>query len=174
MPLYKGSAPHRQTQTCMHTHIHTHTHTHTHTNTNTHTHTCICACKHAHSTHTHACICMHTHIHAHTCICMHKDIHVGMHTHTQAHALEHTSACVRAHMYRFNTCSMYCWFQVLRYCKGGEPLWVSSEHQAKLEDIPDCSCGAPRQFEFQVCKDCTSKAAVPSFPSPPPPHHHMQ
>ncbi|XP_076440718.1 programmed cell death protein 2-like [Babylonia areolata] len=40
--------------------------------------------------------------------------------------------------------------QVLRYCKGGEPLWVSIKHQAKEADIPDCSCGAPRQFEFQV------------------------
>ncbi|KAL8561730.1 hypothetical protein ACOMHN_026013 [Nucella lapillus] len=40
--------------------------------------------------------------------------------------------------------------QVLRYCKGGEPLWVSVNHQAKEADIPPCSCGAPRQFEFQV------------------------
>ncbi|XP_045158815.2 programmed cell death protein 2-like [Mercenaria mercenaria] len=38
--------------------------------------------------------------------------------------------------------------QVLRYDKGGEPLWIASD--PKPEVIPDCKCGAKRQFEFQV------------------------
>lgn len=42
------------------------------------------------------------------------------------------------------------WAQVLRYCKGGQPLWVSAENKARAEDIPNCSCGAHREFEFQV------------------------
>ncbi|XP_052007374.1 programmed cell death protein 2-like [Xyrauchen texanus] len=40
--------------------------------------------------------------------------------------------------------------QVLRYCKGGIPLWVSSEHVPHEEDIPKCPCGAKRVFEFQI------------------------
>ncbi|XP_050732463.1 programmed cell death protein 2-like isoform X2 [Eriocheir sinensis] len=39
--------------------------------------------------------------------------------------------------------------QVLRYDRGNEPLWVSSNN--KVTQVPDCpGCGAPRQFEFQV------------------------
>ncbi|XP_033107357.1 programmed cell death protein 2-like [Anneissia japonica] len=40
--------------------------------------------------------------------------------------------------------------QVLRYQRGGQPLWVSSEGQPKESDIPKCHCGANRQFEFQI------------------------
>jgi len=40
--------------------------------------------------------------------------------------------------------------QVLRYHYGGSPLWVSTEHQANPEDIPYCSCGAKRLYEFQI------------------------
>ena len=40
--------------------------------------------------------------------------------------------------------------QVLRYDKGGKPLWVSSECVPAAKDIPKCSCGEDRQFEFQV------------------------
>uniref|UniRef100_A0A2L2Y6Z8 Programmed cell death protein 2 n=1 Tax=Parasteatoda tepidariorum TaxID=114398 RepID=A0A2L2Y6Z8_PARTP len=40
--------------------------------------------------------------------------------------------------------------QVLRYQKGGVPLWVSSENVPSENDIPNCSCGAKRHFEFQV------------------------
>ncbi|KAK3766943.1 hypothetical protein RRG08_040462 [Elysia crispata] len=40
--------------------------------------------------------------------------------------------------------------QVLRYCRGGEPLWISAYHKASAEEIPNCSCGAGRVFEFQV------------------------
>lgn len=39
--------------------------------------------------------------------------------------------------------------QVIRYDRGGEPLWVSSENKPK--DIPPCpACSKPREFEFQV------------------------
>lgn len=40
--------------------------------------------------------------------------------------------------------------QVIRYDLGKEPLWVSSENIPTEEQIPRCSCGAKRQFEFQV------------------------
>ncbi|KAJ8248356.1 hypothetical protein GJAV_G00241130 [Gymnothorax javanicus] len=40
--------------------------------------------------------------------------------------------------------------QVLRYSRRGSPLWVSSKHVPKEEEIPNCSCGAKRIFEFQV------------------------
>ncbi|NWY01077.1 PDCD2 protein, partial [Nothoprocta ornata] len=41
--------------------------------------------------------------------------------------------------------------QIIRYCRGGEgPLWVSSENIPEEKDIPNCSCGAKRIFEFQI------------------------
>ncbi|GFO10820.1 programmed cell death protein 2 [Plakobranchus ocellatus] len=40
--------------------------------------------------------------------------------------------------------------QVLRYCRGGEPLWVSAHQKPSAEDIPRCCCGKERVFEFQV------------------------
>ncbi|KAF2899911.1 hypothetical protein ILUMI_06275 [Ignelater luminosus] len=39
--------------------------------------------------------------------------------------------------------------QVLRYERGGNPLWIAKEPKPIL--IPDCEyCGGPRQFEFQI------------------------
>ncbi|OQR76323.1 programmed cell death protein 2-like [Tropilaelaps mercedesae] len=39
--------------------------------------------------------------------------------------------------------------QILRYCKGGEPLWVSNQDLPKR--VPHCElCKGPRVFEFQV------------------------
>lgn len=39
--------------------------------------------------------------------------------------------------------------QILRYKRGGEPLWIAKE--PKPSGIPDCEyCGSPRQFEFQI------------------------
>ncbi|XP_045478850.1 programmed cell death protein 2-like [Harmonia axyridis] len=39
--------------------------------------------------------------------------------------------------------------QILRYERGGEPLYISNEEVPK--DIPNCEhCGGPRQFEFQI------------------------
>jgi Programmed cell death protein 2, C-terminal putative domain. len=41
--------------------------------------------------------------------------------------------------------------QVLRYDRGGKPLWISSDHIPIDDDIPHCEyCGEKRQFEFQV------------------------
>ncbi|KAI5107926.1 programmed cell death protein 2 [Silurus meridionalis] len=40
--------------------------------------------------------------------------------------------------------------QVLRYCKEGSPLWLSSEHVPSKDDIPKCPCGTNRIFEFQI------------------------
>ncbi|XP_022695391.1 programmed cell death protein 2-like [Varroa jacobsoni] len=39
--------------------------------------------------------------------------------------------------------------QIIRYCKAGKPLWVSSQDLPK--QVPSCElCGSPRIFEFQV------------------------
>lgn len=40
--------------------------------------------------------------------------------------------------------------QVLRYGRGGSPLWVSGNNIPTDSDIPNCACGAKREFEFQV------------------------
>ncbi|KAK2168384.1 hypothetical protein LSH36_17g07011 [Paralvinella palmiformis] len=40
--------------------------------------------------------------------------------------------------------------QVLRYQRGCEPLWVSADHIPSADDLPKCSCGGERKFEFQV------------------------
>lgn len=50
--------------------------------------------------------------------------------------------------------------QVLRYNRGGVPLWISTHHIPNEEDIPRCEyCGTQRQFEFQV----SNKLVCPSF-----------
>ncbi|KAI8486830.1 Programmed cell death protein 2 [Branchiostoma belcheri] len=53
--------------------------------------------------------------------------------------------------------------QVLRYDLGGVPLWVSRQHVPSTEDIPDCTCGAPRQFEFQVMPQLLNYLQVDSL-----------
>lgn len=41
--------------------------------------------------------------------------------------------------------------QILRYDRGGEPLWVSGENIVDTRDVPPCPhCNGPRAFEFQV------------------------
>ncbi|XP_066926931.1 programmed cell death protein 2-like isoform X2 [Clytia hemisphaerica] len=40
--------------------------------------------------------------------------------------------------------------QIIRYDLGGIPLWVSSEKIPFDKDIPKCSCGSKRQYEFQI------------------------
>ncbi|XP_026873384.1 programmed cell death protein 2 isoform X2 [Electrophorus electricus] len=40
--------------------------------------------------------------------------------------------------------------QVLRYCREGSPLWLSSEHVPIKAEVPKCPCGAERTFEFQI------------------------
>ncbi|GAA6111087.1 programmed cell death protein 2 [Tachysurus ichikawai] len=53
--------------------------------------------------------------------------------------------------------------QVLRYCREGSPLWVSSEHVSKKEDIPKCSCGTNRNFEFQIMPQLLNHLKVDSL-----------
>ncbi|XP_034536754.1 programmed cell death protein 2 isoform X2 [Notolabrus celidotus] len=52
--------------------------------------------------------------------------------------------------------------QVLRYSRGGSPLWVSSKHIPSHEDIPACTCGAKRTFEFQVMPQLLNNLSVDS------------
>ena len=41
--------------------------------------------------------------------------------------------------------------QVLRYSRGGNPLWISAENRLSPKDVPNCdSCGGVRIFEFQI------------------------
>ncbi|XP_068088042.1 programmed cell death protein 2 isoform X4 [Hyperolius riggenbachi] len=53
--------------------------------------------------------------------------------------------------------------QVLRYCRGGEPLWLSLQHIPVDEDIPYCPCGGKRMFEFQVMPQLLNHLKVDSF-----------
>lgn len=48
---------------------------------------------------------------------------------------------------------VFCYAQVVRYSRGGSPLWVSSQHTPSGQDVPPCPCGAQRTFEFQVVTD---------------------
>ncbi|XP_078086553.1 programmed cell death protein 2 isoform X2 [Mustelus asterias] len=53
--------------------------------------------------------------------------------------------------------------QVLRYCRGGSPLWVSGENIPSETDIPNCPCGAKREFEFQVMPQLLNHLKVDSL-----------
>ncbi|CAJ1048884.1 programmed cell death protein 2 [Xyrichtys novacula] len=52
--------------------------------------------------------------------------------------------------------------QVLRYTRGGSPLWVSSKYIPLDHDIPPCTCGAKRTFEFQVMPQLLNSLSVDS------------
>ncbi|XP_018522531.1 programmed cell death protein 2 [Lates calcarifer] len=52
--------------------------------------------------------------------------------------------------------------QVVRYSRGGSPLWVSSQHIPSDQDIPPCTCGAKRVFEFQVMPQLLNSLCVDS------------
>ncbi|XP_028852366.1 programmed cell death protein 2-like isoform X2 [Denticeps clupeoides] len=52
--------------------------------------------------------------------------------------------------------------QVLRYCRGSSPLWVSADNQPDEEKIPKCPCGAKRIFEFQVMPQLLNDLKVDS------------
>ncbi|XP_040889802.1 programmed cell death protein 2 [Toxotes jaculatrix] len=52
--------------------------------------------------------------------------------------------------------------QVVRYSRGGSPLWVSSQHIPSDQDIPPCICGARRTFEFQVMPQLLNSLRVDS------------
>ncbi|XP_044146288.1 programmed cell death protein 2 [Bufo gargarizans] len=53
--------------------------------------------------------------------------------------------------------------QVLRYCKGGEPLWISLQNVPAENDILNCGCGAKRAFEFQVMPQLLNHLKVDSL-----------
>ncbi|TRY88019.1 hypothetical protein DNTS_028271 [Danionella cerebrum] len=52
--------------------------------------------------------------------------------------------------------------QVLRYCNGGSPLWVSAEHMPREGEVPHCACGAKRLFEFQIMPQLLNHLKVDS------------
>ncbi|XP_015241960.1 PREDICTED: programmed cell death protein 2 [Cyprinodon variegatus] len=52
--------------------------------------------------------------------------------------------------------------QVIRYSRGGCPLWVSSDHVPSEDQIPPCICGAKRTFEFQVMPQLLNSLYVDS------------
>lgn len=62
----------------------------------------------------------------------------------------HIVCCVVQRFCNVHLIKLLCISKVLRYCKGGSPLYVSAEHVLNEEDIPKCPCGAKRIFEFQV------------------------
>ncbi|NXG24386.1 PDCD2 protein, partial [Grallaria varia] len=54
--------------------------------------------------------------------------------------------------------------QIIRYCRGGEgPIWVSGENRPEEKDIPNCSCGAKRIFEFQIMPQLLNHLQVDSL-----------
>ncbi|NXC45437.1 PDCD2 protein, partial [Penelope pileata] len=54
--------------------------------------------------------------------------------------------------------------QIIRYCRGGEgPIWVSGENIPEEKDIPNCSCGAKRVFEFQIMPQLLNHLKVDSL-----------
>lgn len=52
--------------------------------------------------------------------------------------------------------------QVVRYSRGGSPLWVSSQNVPSDQDIPPCTCGTKRIFEFQVMPQLLNSLSVDS------------
>ncbi|XP_068608007.1 programmed cell death protein 2 [Brachionichthys hirsutus] len=52
--------------------------------------------------------------------------------------------------------------QVVRYSRGGSPLWVSSQHIPSDKDIPPCTCGSKRTFEFQAMPQLLNSLHVDS------------
>ncbi|XP_073527584.1 programmed cell death protein 2 isoform X4 [Phyllobates terribilis] len=53
--------------------------------------------------------------------------------------------------------------QVLRYSKGGEPLWISFQNVPAENDIINCDCGAKRVFELQVMPQLLNHLKVDSL-----------
>ncbi|NWR05180.1 PDCD2 protein, partial [Paradoxornis webbianus] len=53
--------------------------------------------------------------------------------------------------------------QIVRYCRGEGPLWVSGENRPEEKDIPNCLCGAKRIFEFQVMPQLLNHLQVDSL-----------
>ncbi|CAH1792294.1 unnamed protein product [Owenia fusiformis] len=54
--------------------------------------------------------------------------------------------------------------QVLRYNKGGTPLWISSQDKLGKKSVPQCQyCNGPRQFEFQILPQMLTHLDVDSL-----------
>ncbi|NXG43814.1 PDCD2 protein, partial [Psilopogon haemacephalus] len=53
--------------------------------------------------------------------------------------------------------------QVIRYCRGEGPVWVSGGNIPEEKDIPNCSCGAKRIFEFQIMPQLLNHLKVDSL-----------
>ncbi|XP_039562946.1 programmed cell death protein 2 isoform X2 [Passer montanus] len=53
--------------------------------------------------------------------------------------------------------------QIIRYCRGEGPLWVSGENRPEEKDIPNCVCGAKRIFEFQIMPQLLNHLQVDSL-----------
>nr|XP_060609770.1 programmed cell death protein 2 [Anolis sagrei ordinatus] len=54
--------------------------------------------------------------------------------------------------------------QIIRYCRDVEgPLWISEENIPQETDIPKCSCGSKRVFEFQVMPQLLNYLKVDSL-----------
>ncbi|XP_003215925.4 programmed cell death protein 2 [Anolis carolinensis] len=54
--------------------------------------------------------------------------------------------------------------QIIRYCRNVEgPLWISEENIPQETDIPKCSCGSKRVFEFQVMPQLLNYLKVDSL-----------
>jgi pre-rRNA-processing protein TSR4 len=51
--------------------------------------------------------------------------------------------------------------QVLRYWRGGKPLWISSDGTLAAESVPKCEvCCGPRTFEFQIMPQLVARLAL--------------
>uniref|UniRef100_A0A8C5MDU8 Programmed cell death 2 n=1 Tax=Leptobrachium leishanense TaxID=445787 RepID=A0A8C5MDU8_9ANUR len=53
--------------------------------------------------------------------------------------------------------------QVLRYCRGGQALWMSARNVPSGANIPDCQCGSKRIFEFQIMPQLLNHLRVDSL-----------
>uniref|UniRef100_A0A1B6CI05 MYND-type domain-containing protein n=1 Tax=Clastoptera arizonana TaxID=38151 RepID=A0A1B6CI05_9HEMI len=52
---------------------------------------------------------------------------------------------------KFKDCIKHSPDQVMRYNRGGKPLWISDLHQPSESDVPNCQyCDGKRIFEFQI------------------------
>ncbi|XP_076011492.1 programmed cell death protein 2 isoform X2 [Genypterus blacodes] len=52
--------------------------------------------------------------------------------------------------------------QVVRYSRGGSPVWLSAQRLPSDQDIPPCTCGSKRIFEFQVMPQLLNSLRVDS------------
>lgn len=54
--------------------------------------------------------------------------------------------------------------QVLRYDRGGDPLWISDRYTLKSDKVPNCDlCNSRRIFEFQIMPQMLNSIKEPAF-----------